>query len=267
MIKITIDDSEVRGMLAAMPRQTMMAMEKAIDKTARAVRDTVKTELPNIFDRPVPYTKNSLQLTLTYKHNMEASVWFKDPVRMRDHYLAPQVYGGARKLKGFERALGGIPLIPGRGATLDQYGNVPYGQIRQILSVLKRAEYSAGYNANITARSARSNRKQRDYVFFPTRRGKLPPGIYQRVATGGAISGRFSTISDRKMHRVNGPYAWQTGSRSAAVRARGLKAIFIKGRGLNVKPLFPFYEMANKIVAAKLGNFFSDEFSRWRVKR
>ena len=81
---------------------------------------------------------------------------------MGAHYLVPQVDGGQRKLKGFERAIGEGELVPALGAKLNQYGNVSPGQIRQILSVLGKAEASAGYSANITSRSRRRNRHPAD---------------------------------------------------------------------------------------------------------
>ena len=93
-------------MLTASPQLANRAAELALDATAKAIRDEVKTTMPRVFDRPTPYTLNSLQVTPTHNHNMTAMVWFKDPDRMGQHYLVPQVDGGPRKLKGFERGLG-----------------------------------------------------------------------------------------------------------------------------------------------------------------
>lgn len=258
MITIKVDDDNLRKMLAAMPSKVGRAAELAIDRTARSVRDAVRAEIPKVFDRPVPYTRNSLQLTLTHNHNMMAEVWFRDPDRMGDHYLVPQVDGGTRKLKGFERALGGMQYIPGHGAKIDQYGNVSVGQIRQILSVLGRAENTAGYSANMSKRSA-SRGKQRDYVWLPRGRGALPPGVYQRAAAAGAVSGRYSTIADRKSRRASGAFAWQLGAAGdSAVRARGLRAVLVVGRKGVVRPRLPFYGIAQKVA----GDTFAVEFAR-----
>src|SRR5574340_131161 len=129
MIKVTINDSEIRKMIAALPKSAGRAAEIALDKTAQAIRNEVRDEMRRVFDRPVPYTLNSLQITPTKGHNMQAAVWFKDPERMRQHYLVPQVEGGPRQLKGLERAIAArsgvkMELVPGAGARLDQYGNV-----------------------------------------------------------------------------------------------------------------------------------------------
>jgi len=182
MFVLRVDDAAVRTMLDAFPAKAMRAAEQALDATAREIKKEVSGEMRKVFDRPVPYTLNSLQMTPTRNHNMQASVWFKDPDRMREHYLIPQVEGGPRKLKGFERWLGDDEYVPGHGAKMDRYGNISAGQIRQVMSVIGKAQMVAGFSANITDRSKKRNTKQRDYVYLPkgSRGGVLPPGVYQR---------------------------------------------------------------------------------------
>lgn len=113
--------------------------------------------------------------------------------------------------------------MPGRSAKLDRYGNLPYGTVVQILSVLRAAEYMSGYNANITQRSKKRNRKARDYVIFRNRKGKLPAGVYERVKTSQGFGGKTAKTL---------PFgAWQKGRGrgkfSSVVRARGLKLILV----------------------------------------
>lgn len=182
-------------------KRILRATEQTLDEVARLVYVEEKSTISKIFDRPTPYTISSLKLTRTKNHNMEASVWFKEPDRMIQHYLVPQVEGGGRRMKGFERALDSTYLYPAKGARLDKYGNMPYGQIVQILSVLGRAEYVAGYSANITTRSRKRNRKPREFFWLRGNRGKLTAGIYERQQKGRPkpvlIKGKSPTYSKR----------------------------------------------------------------------
>ena len=246
----------VQAMLSLVPKQAQRACELALDQTVRDIRTAVRAEMPKVFDRPTRYTLNSLKVSLTQRHVLEASVWFKGPDRMGAHYLVPQVEGGKRAFRGFERALGNTMFYPGRGAKLDAYGNVPASKIRQILSVLGRAERAAGYDANITGRSRRRNTKSRDYVWISRRRGKLPPGIYERVATGQALTrSQRRKVSDKSR-------AYQIGQRGTATRARGLSAIFIEDRKRSVKPQLPFYEIGNTVADQRFEPLFWSHFDR-----
>lgn len=269
MIHIDIKGlKEVQQMLDAIPKQASRAAEIALDKTAKVIRDDIKAEMKSVFDRPVPYTINSLQVTPTHNHNMQASVWFKDPPRMGQHYLVPQVEGGKRKLKGFERGVDLGKMVPGKGAKMDRYGNVSTGQIKQIMSVLSKAETSAGYSANITDRSRKRNTKERDYVVIHRRNGRLLPGVYQRYQTGAGFGHKTKkTFTDRsrsyqkgnRKQAVRDPRTgrivkwfgqdsvfWEGSRIQSVIRARGLKPILIQGRqGDAVKPLLDFYGVAH----------------------
>ncbi|MCX5876630.1 MAG: hypothetical protein NT087_10140 [Deltaproteobacteria bacterium] len=258
MITIKIDGIQsVQEMLKQYPAQASRALETAIDKTAREIKDAIKQVLPQVFSSPTPYTMNSLQFTPTKGHNMQASVWFKEPDRMGQHYLVPEVEGGPRRLKGFELALGGNTFIPSQMAKLDRYGNLPYGTIVQILSVLGRAEHVAGFSSNITSRSKKTNRKPRDYVYLPNGSGKLPPGIYQRVQTGagfGAKTKRTLPFGEYQKGRTRGRFA-------SAIHARGLVPVLIQGKKNTLyRKRLPFYEIGQKVSDALLEKLFTLEF-------
>ena len=246
----------VQAMLASVPKQAHRAAELALDQTARDIRKEVREVMPKVFDRPTRYTLNSLQVSLTQNHVLEASVWFKEPERMGAHYLVPQVEGTVRTHRGFERALGRTYLYPGREAELDRYGNVPASKIRQILSVLGRAERAAGYSANITGRSRRRNSKVRDYVWLSRRHGKLPPGVYERYATGQALTrSQRRKVSDKSR-------AYQIGQRGTATRARGLRAILIEDRKRRTRPQLPFYDIAARTADKRFELLFWRHFDR-----
>lgn len=246
MININITGiDEVKRALANAPKLAERAAEMALDFTARHIKSDIQREMLIVFDAPTQWTLNSLQVTPTKGHNMMASVWFKEPGRMGQHYLVPLVEGGSRKLKGFERALGLGEMVPGSGVKLDQYGNIPGSQIVQIMSVLGGFNRYAGDNTNITSRSRKSNTKERDYVVITKRRGKLYPGVYQRVQTGAGFGAKTKrTFSDRSKAYQKGR---TRGRFSSVIRARGLKPIMITGRtGHSVKPLLDFYGVAER---------------------
>ncbi|MGH7605425.1 MAG: hypothetical protein ACRENK_15695 [Gemmatimonadaceae bacterium] len=156
-------------------------------------------EMRDVFDRPTPYTLNSLYSKGATKTNLEAVVWLKYDTSKgtpADKYLLPQIRGGQRSLKRFElalRSVGALPsgyfAVPGSAADLDAYGNMKSSQIVQILSYF-RAFPEAGYRANITEkRKQKLNRQGIAYFVGSPGGGKSPLGIWKRVglARGSSI--------------------------------------------------------------------------------
>ncbi|MBF0423242.1 MAG: hypothetical protein HQL73_09650 [Magnetococcales bacterium] len=170
-------------------KQVRFAASLALTRTAGVVRDELNREMRSIFDRPNPYTLNSLRIVPSTKQTLEAKVWFKDPPSGL-HYLEPQVYGGGRQVKRFEKNLhrvGQMPAgwfaIPTSAARTDAYGNISVGQLNQILSAL-RAFPEVGYLANRTRDPRRAKRNQPEFVVIGPG-GSRPPGVYQRWPNGG----------------------------------------------------------------------------------
>lgn len=251
MISIDINGiDDVKKALEDAPKKARRACAIALNQTARAIWLESKEEMKRVFDSPAPYTLRSPAYDKATTSNLEAKVYYVEPERMKDHYLVPQVEGGSRKLKGFERGIGLGQLVPTRvGAQMDQRGNMSVGQIKQIVSVLGKAETSSGYMANITERSAKRNTKQRDYVIIKSgNRAGLIPGVYQRFAQiGKGIDAKTS-----RRFGIRGARAYQYGRSKGKwksfTRARGLRPVLLVGRtGQQVKPLFDFYGMANKV--------------------
>lgn len=183
--------------LSNMPKQIPFAIASALTASAQKVRDAEKREMQSVFDRPTRFTMNSLFMDRATKARLSAIVYFKQPRSGGKHYLLPQVFGGVRPQKQFEKRLENAGLlprgwaaVPGRGARLDGSGNMSRGQINQVLSVLQAQ--GDGY-ANTTARSAkRAKRKPRD-LFASTQQsratarngGQLPLGVWERVGNRG----------------------------------------------------------------------------------
>lgn len=186
MIKISVkfDISKVLEKLNKLQyEQVPYATAKALTATAQAVKKDLQNEMRQVFDRPTPYTLNSIYVKAARKTDLTARVWLKDGAG----YLHPQIFGGRRTIKNFERALqsrgllpSGMYAVPGSAAKLDQYGNMSKGQLMQILSALNVAEMTSGYLANRLQR-IKGRAKKNQGQFFVGRPGRrLPLGVWQR---------------------------------------------------------------------------------------
>lgn len=199
-IKVT-GMADVQMLLKGIREKAPTILAKSLTLTAKAVRDGLKQEMQRVFDRPVPWTLNSLRLETATASKLQAAVHNKDEFGMTAgkgtpayKYLAPQIFGGERNVKRFELALryrGVLPpdmyVVPGRYCELDAYGNMSAGQIRQILSYFSSAEMTAGYTMNMTgkrrARLAKGTKKQAGFVYLvnPKWNRGLAPGVYKRL--------------------------------------------------------------------------------------
>lgn len=167
------------------------ALADALNHSANQARQALRAEMESVFDRPTPWTLNSIRvLQAKPSASPEAAVWVQDvsggknPFSAED-YLLPQVDGGERFTRRSEKYLresGILPagrfVVPGEGARLDAYGNIQRGQMMQILSGLKAMKLSGSDNA--ATDSKRSLRKGHATAFFVLKRGKTPIGIAER---------------------------------------------------------------------------------------
>lgn len=183
-------DQVVRQLDARFARQVPFATAKALTATAKLAQVNLRLEMGKVFDRPTPFTLNSTYVRPATKANLAALVKLKDEAfkgTPAARYLAPQITGGDRVLKRFERALVAIGAlqpgwfaVPGQGARLNSYGNMSVGQVTQILSYL-RANPDAMQNR--TPRSGKRSVKRAGY--FVGRPGNAPIGVWQRTQSGG----------------------------------------------------------------------------------
>ena len=180
--------------------QLPFAAALALTTTAQQIRAGLVDEMRVVFDRPTRATLNSLFVQPATKAKLEARVWIKDgrsrtgagnlagvegkwgKGRAAISWLSPEVYGGARGHKGFEKMLqrkgvlgSGQFVLPGKGAPLDQFGNIKRGDLNKILSGA-RLFTEEGYKAN-AAEDASSR-------YFLIRRGSRPIGVAERLGRG-----------------------------------------------------------------------------------
>jgi hypothetical protein len=184
----------------------------ALTRTALIARDRMKQHIREAFDKPTPYAVNAPRAMPATKASMASAVYLRDfggtPAA---DYLGPEINGGGRKQKRFERALsfiGALPsggyAVPGAGAKIDQYGNQSRGQIVQILSALN-AFGEQGYRANKkTSPKGQSRIGQIFVVRYGDNHPGLKPGVYQRTATG--VKPLIAFLKSKPTYRVRLPF-------------------------------------------------------------
>lgn len=174
-------------------QQLPFATARALTQTGQMVKNAVRGTMAVSFDRPTPYTLNSVYLKPATKQNLVAEVNLKNWASKGappSQYLLPQVEGGQRAAKASEVAFrrkgilpGGMLWVPGSGAKLNRYGNITPAQIVQIMSATG-SNWKAGFDANRTARSVKRNKKQIEIFVGRPGGGRLPLGVWQRTADG-----------------------------------------------------------------------------------
>lgn len=185
-----------QGLKGFSDRRLAASAATALTRTAVDVKAGVQKQLPSVFDRPTPYTVNSLFVARATPEKLESEVGFKDSSTVggrlpASRYLMPGVKGGPRRLKAFEKALarvGALPAgrfaVPGRGLQLDQHGNIPLGALREILAHLKAHSGKREKRNLTTARRLRSAQKKigGKYIVISDEGEGLSPGIWRKGA-------------------------------------------------------------------------------------
>lgn len=208
MIKVQLSGlDELRaGLTEFSDRRFSAAVATALSRTAVQVKDQLRGEMPNVFNRPTPYTLNSLRTKSATADKLAATVDFKDDLGTSGggipatNYLQPHVSGGGRRTKRLEvalRAAGALPpgyfAVPGVGARMDAYGNVDRGQIIQVLSQL-RIQLLAGSQRNMSfdPRKAIAAQRKAGGRFFVVPPGEgRQAGVYQREFFGRNVTPVF----------------------------------------------------------------------------
>lgn len=216
-------DAVMNRFEAVASRQLPFALSRALNDTAEDVRKAEIAKMKAVFDRPTPFTLNAFQIKPSTKASLSAVVEEKQNHRKRD-YLRRQADGGARGMKGFERAITTrgraaygttaiVALIPGSGAEMDQYGNQNRGQIVAVMAALRAMRDAADNTSRISASQKRIERERKrrakllglaykspdaaDYedriakaeragrqYFVPKEGSRLKPAIYSRDIGG-----------------------------------------------------------------------------------
>jgi hypothetical protein len=190
-LKALAEVEQLKKRMSAYEKQFPYATALALTRTAQSAQAAVGRSMANRFDRPTPWALRGTYIKpASYKDvNPEAEVFLKTDAyggTPAVKFLYPEVRGGMRNLKGYERALQAVGIlprgmftVPGTKVKLDRYGNMGAGLINAMLSQLRanRDEYQ---NATSSKRSRRT-RKLRG-GFFVVRKGDRlkPEGVWYR---------------------------------------------------------------------------------------
>lgn len=128
--------------------QLPRAMSTALNQTMIRTKAYIKGRMPEVFDRPTPWTLNSMYIWKATEKSLTAELRFKrsglQSAGTEQSYLTPEVDGGARPDKPSEKLLydKGIlksneRLVPSHAITLNEYGNVPTSLYVKILAALQ----------------------------------------------------------------------------------------------------------------------------------
>lgn len=166
--------------------QIRIATARGITKTLQEIRTTTVQEMRRVFNAPTRYVLNAFYVRAAERDRLTGEVWLKKDPQYRQHPLEVQIRGGSlRPLKRFERALAALGVmqqgwyaVPAPLA-LDGSGKVRRGLVQQVLGQARyqRATGPMDKRAQSRQRSAQT-RAGGQFVFVPSRRGKLSPGVY-----------------------------------------------------------------------------------------
>lgn len=239
-LKSNLPDIERR--VRQIGKQATFAAAVSLTRGVKDAQAAVRTEMTQVFAGPTAYALNGTVVKAATKDNLEARLWVKDNPFGKgtpaDRFLMPQIQGGTRGLKGFERGLvaaGAMPAgwyaVPAAGAQLDGNGNVKPSQIVQILSQL-RVQQRTGYESRRSASAASRRAVARQgvtYFVLPAARRGLQPGIYlkRQFAHGSAI-----------------------------------RPVFIFVRSVMYRPRLRFFEIGMETAQRRFRDHFDDELSK-----
>lgn len=221
MLNLSVQDDlkkviDVVGDIA--PRHIKRSVAIALTKTAVKAKNAIADEMPKVFDRPTPYTRNAMWIKAATVQNPEATIMVKDQSlaaigaggpRPQINWLSPEIHGGPRNKKGFELKLQAAGLLPNgyyvmpaeNGVRLDAFGNVP-GAVYQ--HILRNLEYGPKTPRNMAkAKPGSYAPKAAKYFVLSESRGKLPPGIYERraFAQGSGMRAVFVFVKKQPVYQ------------------------------------------------------------------
>lgn len=203
------DFEKLAKRLGATQDQVPFATALALTRTASKVKEAERAEMARVFDRPRPWTLNSLRTKSATKRDLRAEVWFREFPQSANKYLGPQVFSGERLLKRSEEQIArkntaaqGKFFVPGQRAKLDRYGNVSRGALVRIISDLQVSSDST-QNRNADKKAGR---------YFLGSPGKAPLGVYLRKDDGG-VEPVFIAV-DKPMYKKLFPF-FEVGGQTA----------------------------------------------------
>lgn len=183
-------------------------MAKALTFTAQRGQKDLQAEMPKVFaGGATRYTLNSTRIVPAKADSLVARVAVKDETTnngtVPEDYLFPQVFGGPRKEKRFERAMryagllqGGERAVLGQGAQVDLFGNLKRGEIQRVLTATRSA--FDPYQRKTDSRRSRRNAKKAPYF---AARINATWGVWKRIGTEGEIEPVLIFVTKQPTYR------------------------------------------------------------------
>ncbi len=187
------------AMKAIGSRHLPYAMMLALNETAKGGRLAVQKEMDRVFDRPTPYAKRGVVYDRATKDRLTAAVVVTGDrtkgALPATAFLGPQIHGGQRTHKAFERQLVDRGLmersevaVPAARTPVDRYGNMTQGFLNRVMADLQIDYRGAGATRVRSAASLKRNQNYRKARYFvPKRAGHLFPGVWQRNPSDQSI--------------------------------------------------------------------------------
>lgn len=197
---IRFDLTGFQRSLSTIERQQMpYAVALALTETAKGGRLEVQREMDRVFDRPTPYAKRGVVYDRATKQNLTAAVVVTGDRTKgglpATAFLGPQIEGGLRSHKAFERQLiqrglmdSRMVAVPATRAPLDRYGNMTQGFLNKVMADLQIDYRGAGATRVRSDQSLKRNKNYRKARYFVPKKGShLYPGVYQRNPSDNSI--------------------------------------------------------------------------------
>lgn len=198
-----------RDMKSIERKQMPYAIVLMLNETAKGGRVEVQREMDKVFDRPTPYAKRGVVYDRATKQKMQSAVVVTGDRTKgglpATAFLGPQIQGGMRAHKAFERQLIQRGLmnkrqvaVPANAAPLDRYGNMTQGFLNRVMADLKIDYRGAGATRVRTDASLKRNKNYRNARFFVPKPGSpLFPGVYQRNPSDQSIKPVILFVQNR----------------------------------------------------------------------
>jgi hypothetical protein len=283
-MKFEIDTSDLerlrRSFEVFSDRRFNAGLASALTAVAQGVRDDQQREMRDVFDRPTRFALGQVYVRRATAAQLVAEVGVSDsPYTVG--FLKPNIFGGTRRHKRFEKLLigagampAGMYAVPGRFAKLDAFGNISGGWVRQVLSQL-RIEPTQGATSALPRVSSKDRR-----LVANARRGSGFVGPISRTAVKDA-QGRLRRV-ETAYRRAGGqfialpngrgklrPGIYQVPATASGRRVPRPALIFVGSASYEAQR-FDFFDVAQRGVAQRLGPAIqasmADQMRRWAAK-
>jgi hypothetical protein len=181
-------------------RKVKLGAAIALTKTAKLAQGALIDEMEKVFDRPTRWALNGTFVKPARPTDLSAIVKLKDESAIGTRgnskggvpavkFLYPQIFGGPRSKKGFEKKLEVIGVlgseeytVPGDGVKLNRYGNMPRSKLSKIIADV---QVSRGFADGIQYGLGQGTTTvgKRKYFYNPN---KKPRAIYERYGRRGS---------------------------------------------------------------------------------